>query len=166
MYTSTPDTQRVQESDTRSPSPSHVRLSDVLKRKRVPKRSGVSSRSKSRHEELPISPSLMQDLFTKAASLGGSGGGSNSTTTPSNSSRTRYSGSSSKGSFLQNLNPARWGRTMNSSHDRNYSKDGVNSLSKSTSSSHITAGNRDKARSWVRETVSSVFFIVLIYKHC
>jgi E3 ubiquitin-protein ligase TRIP12 len=146
MYTSTPDTQRVQESDTRSPSPSHVRLSDVLKRKRVPKRSGVSSRSKSRHEDLPISPSLMQDLFTKAASLGNS--------TPSNSSRPRYSGSSSKTSFLQSLNPARWGRTMNSSHDRNYSKEALNSLTKSASNSHITAGNREKTRTWVREQAS------------
>ncbi|XP_008200479.2 E3 ubiquitin-protein ligase TRIP12 isoform X1 [Tribolium castaneum] len=146
MYTSTPDTQRVQESETRSPSPSHVRLSDVLKRKRVPKRSGVSSRSKTRHEDLPISPSLMQDLFTKAASLG--------TSTPSNSSRPRYSGSSSKTSFLQSLNPARWGRTMNSSHDRNYSKDALNSLTKSASNSHITAGNREKTRTWVREQAS------------
>ncbi|RZC38081.1 E3 ubiquitin-protein ligase TRIP12, partial [Asbolus verrucosus] len=146
VYTSTPDTQRVQDSDTRSPSPSHVRLSDVLKRKRVAKRAGASGRSKTRHEDLPISPSLMQDLFTKAASLGNS--------TPSNSSRPRYSGSSSKTSFLQSLNPARWGRTMNSSHDRNYSKDALNSLSKSASNSHITAGNREKTRTWVREQAS------------
>lgn len=148
MYTSTPDTQRVQESETRSPSPAHVRISDVLKRKRVPKRSGTSNRSKSRHEDLPISPSLMQDLFTKAASLGNS--------TPSNSSRPRYSGSSSKSSFLQNLNPARWGRTLNSSHDRNYSKDALNSLTKSASNSHITAGNKEKTRNWVREQVSEI----------
>lgn len=56
----------------RSPSPSHVRLTDVLKRKRANKRGSSSGRSKTRHEDLPISPSLMQDLFTKAASLGGS----------------------------------------------------------------------------------------------
>lgn len=91
---------RSQESTARSPSPSHVRLSDVLKRKRVAKRAGASNRSKTRHEELPVSPSLMQDLFTKAAALG------SSTTTPNNSSsRTRCSGS--KTSFLQSLNPAR-----------------------------------------------------------
>lgn len=72
LYTSTPDTQRLQDSETRSPSPSHVRLSDVLKRKRVAKRAGGSSRSKTRHEEMPLSPSLMQDLFTKAASIGNS----------------------------------------------------------------------------------------------
>lgn len=71
IHTSTPDTQRLNESELRSPSPSHVRLSDVLKRKRLSKRSSGSSRSKSRHEDLPLSPSLMQDLLTKAASIGG-----------------------------------------------------------------------------------------------
>ncbi|XP_072379801.1 E3 ubiquitin-protein ligase TRIP12 isoform X1 [Diabrotica undecimpunctata] len=145
MYTSTPDTQRLQESETRSPSPSHVRLSDVLKRKRVTKRAGGSSRSKTRHEDMPLSPSLMQDLFTKAASIGNS--------TPSNS-RPRYSGSGSKTSFLQSLNPARWGRSLNSSHDRNYSKDSLNNLSKSASNSHITAGNREKTRTWIRDQAS------------
>ncbi|XP_049822761.1 E3 ubiquitin-protein ligase TRIP12 isoform X2 [Aethina tumida] len=145
IYTSTPDSSRLQDSEGRSPSPSHGRLTDVLKRKRVGKRPSGSSRSKSRHEDMPISPSLMQDLFTKAASLG--------TSTPSNaSSRSRYSGS--KTSFLQSLNPARWGRNMNSSHDRNYSKDAMNSLSKSSSNSHLTAGNREKARTWVREQAS------------
>ncbi|XP_057663764.1 E3 ubiquitin-protein ligase TRIP12 isoform X1 [Diorhabda carinulata] len=142
MYTSTPDTQRLQETETRSPSPSHVRLSDVLKRKRATKRTGGgSSRSKTRHEEMPLSPSLMQDLFTKAASIGNS--------TPSNS-RPRYS-SGSKTSFLQSLNPARWGRSTNSSNDRNYTKESLNMLSKSASNSHITAGNREKTRNWIRE---------------
>ncbi|KAJ8973590.1 hypothetical protein NQ317_010027 [Molorchus minor] len=148
LYSSTPYSQRLQDSETRSPSPSHVRLSDVLKRKRVAKRAGGTSRSKTRHEELPLSPSLMQDLFTKAASLG---------TTPSNASRhsgSRYSSSSSKTSFLQSLNPARWGRSMNSSHDRNYGKDSLNNLSKSVSNSHITAGNREKTRTWIRDQAS------------
>ncbi|CAG9814274.1 unnamed protein product [Phaedon cochleariae] len=131
---------------TRSPSPSHVRLSDVLKRKRVSKRTCGTSRSKTRHDDLPLSPSLVQDLFTKAASIGNS--------TPSNTTRPRYSGSSSKTSFLQSLNPARWGRSMNSSHDRNYSKDSMNNLSKSASNSHITAGNREKTRSWIRDQAS------------
>lgn len=131
-------------------SPCHVRLSDVLKRKRISKRGG-GSRSKSRHEDLPLSPSLMQDIFSKATSLGSS--------TPSNSSRPRYSGSSSKtSSFLQSLNPARWARNMNSSsHDRSFGKDSLNScLSKSASNSNLTAGNREKTRTWIREQVSSV----------
>lgn len=142
VFTSTPDTQRLQESEARSPSPSHVRFSDVLKRKRVGKRASGSSRQK-RHEDLPLSPSLMQDLFTKATSLGNS--------TPNSNSRPRYSGSGSKTSFLQSLNPARWGRSMNSSHERNYSKDSLNNLSKSSSNSHITAGNKEKTRTWVRD---------------
>lgn len=71
MHTSTPDSQRLHESELRTPSPSHVRLSDVLKRKRLSKRSSGSNRSKTRHEDLPLSPSLMQDLLTKAASIGG-----------------------------------------------------------------------------------------------
>ncbi|KAF5283720.1 hypothetical protein FQR65_LT13755 [Abscondita terminalis] len=142
VFTSTPDGVRV-----RSPSPSHVRLSDVLKRKRAPKRSGGGNRSKSRHDDLPLSPSLMQDLFTKAASL--------SNSTPSNS-RLRYTGSSSKTtSFLSSLNPVRWGRSMNSSsHDR-YSKDSLTScLGKSASNSNLTAGNREKTRTWIREQAS------------
>ncbi|CAG9853614.1 unnamed protein product [Phyllotreta striolata] len=142
---SSPDSQRLQDSETRSPSPSHVRLSDVLKRKRAAKRASGSSRSKSKHEEMPLSPSLMQDLFTKAASIGNSA---------TSNTRPRYSGSSSKTSFLQSLNPARWGRNMNSSHDRNYSKDSLNNLSKSASNSHITAGNREKTRTWIREQAS------------
>lgn len=142
VFTSTPEGVRV-----RSPSPSHVRLSDVLKRKRAPKRSSGGNRSKSRHEDLPLSPSLMQDLFTKAASL--------SSSTPSNS-RLRYTSSSSKTtSFLSSLNPVRWGRSMNSSsHDR-YSKDSLTScLGKSASNSNLTAGNREKTRTWIREQAS------------
>lgn len=72
----------------------------------------------------------------------------------SNSSRPRYSGSSSKtSSFLQSLNPVRWGRHINSSsHDRNFSKDSLNScLGKSSSNSNLTAGNREKTRTWIRE---------------
>lgn len=73
IFTSTPDTHKfltdnVREGDARSPSPSQLRLSDVLKRKRTSKRPTGSNRSKSRHEE--FSPSLMQDLFNKASSLG------------------------------------------------------------------------------------------------
>lgn len=66
----------------------------------------------------------------------------------------RYPGgssNSSKSSFLQSLNPARWGRSMNASHDRTYNKDSLNNLSKSSSNSHITAGNREKTRAWIRE---------------
>lgn len=75
----------------------------------------------------------------------------------SNTHRPRYPASSSKtSSFLQSLNPARWGRNMNSSsHDRNFSKDSLNScLGKSSSNSNLTAGNREKARAWIRDQSS------------
>ncbi|XP_030755174.1 E3 ubiquitin-protein ligase TRIP12 isoform X2 [Sitophilus oryzae] len=148
IYSSTPDAQRVQDSDVRSPSPT-VRLGDVLKRKRATKRTSgsTSNRSKTRQDDLPLSPSLMQDFFSKAASWANS----TNTTTPASGQRPRYTGSTSKSSFLQSLNPARWGRSMNSSHERNYSKDSLNNLSKSASNSHITAGNREKTRAWIRE---------------
>lgn len=74
----------------------------------------------------------------------------------SNTSRSRCSGSGTKTSFLQSLNPARWGKSMNPSHDRNYSKDSLNNLSKSASNSHITAGNREKTRAWIREQVKII----------
>lgn len=134
---------------SQSLSPCHVRLSEVLKRKRVNKRGG-GSRSKTRHEDLPLSPSLMQDLFSKATSI-------NSNPTSSNSTRARYSGSGSKtSSFLQSLNPARWARNMNSSsHDRGFGKDSMNNcLAKSSSNSNLTAGNKEKTRTWIREQAS------------
>ncbi|KAL3281120.1 hypothetical protein HHI36_004342 [Cryptolaemus montrouzieri] len=142
LYVSPVDAQKLQESEARSPSPSHVRLTDVLKRKRAGKRGGLSNRTKPKQEDLPLPPSLMQDLFSKTTISG---------STPSNSSRQRYPGSSSKTSFLQSLNPARWGRNMNSSHERNYSKDSLNNLAKSISNSHITAGNKEKTRTWIRD---------------
>lgn len=44
---------------------------------------------------------------------------------------------------------------MNSSNDRNYSKDSLGScLGKSHSSSNLTAGNKEKARAWVRDQAS------------
>ncbi|XP_060516709.1 E3 ubiquitin-protein ligase TRIP12 isoform X2 [Cylas formicarius] len=142
----TADGQRIQDADTRSPSPT-VRLGDVLKRKRASKKTcGSGGRSKPRQEDLANSQSLVQDLFSKATAL--------ATSTPANSSRPRYGGSTSKTSFLQSLNPARWGRSMNSSHERNFTKDSLNNLSKSASNSHLTAGNREKTRAWIREQAS------------
>lgn len=136
------------EPDTKSQSPSHVRIGDVLKRKRAGKRSSGGRSSKSRHEDLPLSPSLMHDLFNKATSLGTN----TSTSSNSTSNRPRFSGNSKTTSFLQSLNPARWGRNMNSSsNDRNYSKEIGNCLNKSSSNSNLTAGNKEKTRQWVRD---------------
>ncbi|XP_017785383.1 PREDICTED: E3 ubiquitin-protein ligase TRIP12 isoform X2 [Nicrophorus vespilloides] len=157
LYTSTPEphmrSSAAADGEGRSPSPSHARISDVLKRKRAGKRSsagGGGRSSKSRHDETPLAPSLIQDIFTKTASLG-----PNSANTPTNSTtnRPRYSTGSSKASnFLKNFNPAHWGRNMNSSsHDRNYSKEMTSCLNKSTSNSNLTAGNREKTRTWIRD---------------
>lgn len=73
------------------------------------------------------------------------------------SNRSRFAGATSKtSSFFSSLNPARWGRNMNSSgSDRNYSKDSLGGcLGKSVSNSNLTAGNKEKARTWVREQAS------------
>ncbi|XP_063224587.1 E3 ubiquitin-protein ligase TRIP12 isoform X2 [Bacillus rossius redtenbacheri] len=130
--------------DARSQSPSQLRLTDVLKRKRsTPKRMVTSSR-KTRQDD-NMSSSMMQDLFTKATSLGASG-----RSTPTGTARSRFAGATSKTtSFLASLNPARWGRSFTANlADRPFHK---SSMSKSTSNPNLTAGNKEKARAWVRE---------------
>lgn len=138
--------------EARAPSPSQLRLSDVLKRKRTTKRSVTSSRNKSRQED-NLPSSMMQDLFSKATSLG------SGRSTPTGSSRSRFAGATSKTtSFLASLNPARWGRSVNPGSgglsDRPYHKrvcQQESSMSKSASNPNLTAGNKEKARTWVRE---------------
>ncbi|XP_055645246.1 E3 ubiquitin-protein ligase TRIP12 [Toxorhynchites rutilus septentrionalis] len=169
--------------DTRSHSPGQLKVSDILKRKVPPKRkSQGSSKSKSRHDDaggsgsqasqasIPSgstvagtssssSTSVMQELINKATTLGSSSGRN----TPSSSSRSRFSGASSKTtSFLASLNPARWGRQSSSSSSHHastsFGKDGSNALAKSQSNSNlIAAGNREKARQWIRE--QSITFV-------
>lgn len=162
--------------DTRSHSPGQLKVSDILKRKVPPKRkSQSSSKSKSRHDDAGTSgstshampsgstvagtsssstSSVMQELINKATTLGSSSSGRN---TPSSSSRSRFSGASSKTtSFLASLNPARWGRQSSSSSSHHssssFGKDGSSALAKSQSNSNlIAAGNREKARQWIRE---------------
>lgn len=162
--------------DTRSHSPGQLKVSDILKRKVPPKRkSQSSSKSKSRHDDAGASgsgshsvasastvagtssssttSSVMQELINKATTLGSSSGRN----TPSSSSRSRFSGASSKTtSFLASLNPARWGRQSSSSSSHHtaasFGKDGANALAKSQSNSNlIAAGNREKSRQWIRE---------------
>ncbi|XP_049857305.1 E3 ubiquitin-protein ligase TRIP12 isoform X2 [Schistocerca gregaria] len=133
--------------DVRSPSPSQLRLSDVLKRKRTPKRNMTSNR-KSRQDD-SLSSSVMQDFFSKATSLGSSG-----RSTPTGTARSRFAGATSKTtSFLASLNPARWGRNANSSSsgasERHFHKE--SSITKSPSNPNLSAGNKEKARTWIRE---------------
>nr|CAD7195313.1 unnamed protein product [Timema douglasi] len=134
--------------DARSPSPcpSSLRLSDVLKRKRTPKRM-VTPNRKTRQDDSMMPSSMMQDLFTKATSLGNSG----RSTPTATAARSRFSGATSKTtSFLASLNPVRWGRNFTTGlSDRPFHKE--SSMSKSASNPNLTACNKEKARSWVRE---------------
>lgn len=143
-----------------------LKVSDILKRKVPPKRkSQNNSKSKNRTEDAGTSSqaatsaahssSGLQEFISKATNLGGTSGRS----TPSSSSaasRSRFAGASSKTtSFLASLNPSRWGRTT-SSH-ATFAKDTAN-LSKSVSNSNlIAAGNREKARQWIRD--QSISFV-------
>lgn len=84
-------------------SPSQLKLSEVLSRKRKSKRSappsGSNRGSKSKHEEVVVN---MADMITL----------SKSAATGSSAPRSRLAGASSKtSSFLASLNPARWGRS-------------------------------------------------------
>lgn len=131
--------------DACSSSPSQLRLSDVLKRKRANQKRAVgpSSRKTRQDDSSNLPSSMVHDLFTKATSLNNSG-----RSTPNSTSRSRFSGGSSK-SFLANLNPARWGRSVNPTLTDRAFKD--IQLSKSSSNPNLTAGNKEKARVWVRE---------------
>jgi E3 ubiquitin-protein ligase TRIP12 len=143
------------------------KVSDILKRKVPPKRkSQHNSKSKNRTEDSQASTAaaasssssgnVVQDFINKASNLGTTGRSTPSAGS-SSSSRSRFSGASSKTtSFLASLNPVRWGRTSSShstfSGSSNASKDGSNNLSKSASNSNlIAAGNREKARQWIRD---------------
>lgn len=154
---------------------SSSKVSDILKRKVPPKRkSQHNSKSKNRTEDsqaanaaAPSSSSgnVVQDFINKASNLGTTGRNTPSAGS-SSSTRSRFSGASSKTtSFLASLNPVRWGRTSSShstfgSGSSNASKDGSNNLSKSASNSNlIAAGNREKARQWIRD--QSIMFVKL-----
>lgn len=157
------------------------KMSDILKRKAPPKRkSQPSSRSKARNQDHHNNeqPSVMQELMNKASALGSSGRNTPSTSSSplnvgasgsagssgSSSSRSRFGSTSKTSSFLASLNPARWGRTTSmqshaSSKDSGHSSSsGAGTSTSSTlinehssSSSLIAAGNREKARQWIRE---------------
>ncbi|CRK99378.1 CLUMA_CG012674, isoform A [Clunio marinus] len=157
------------------------KVSDILKRKVPPKRkSQHNNKSKNRNDDqqqhqsassssTTSSGNVVQDFINRASNLGTSSSSSGRNNTPStaasssSSTRSRFSGASSKTtSFLASLNPVRWGRTSSShstfSGSSSTSKDGSNNLSKSTSSSNlIAAGNREKARQWIRD--QSILFV-------
>ncbi|KAJ6635983.1 E3 ubiquitin-protein ligase TRIP12 [Pseudolycoriella hygida] len=130
----------------RSDSPGPSKVTDILKRKVPPKRKSQTNRSKTRQEE---QSSVVQDLINRATNLGTCGRSTPSSS--SSSSRCRFSGTSKTSSFLASLNPARWGRQGSQSLARD-SNSSSNPLSKSSSNSNlIAAGNREKARQWIRD---------------
>lgn len=152
----------VDRSQTQTPG-MQTKMTDILKRKVPPKRKpqGGGRSSKSRQDDTTSTSapaavtqsSVMQELFNKATTLGSSG--RNTPSSSSTSSRSRFGGSSKTTSFLASLNPARWGRQT--SHG-SFTKDTSSSstLSKSPSNSNlIAAGNREKARQWIREQAIS-----------
>lgn len=94
---------------------------------------------------------------------------SSSTAASASTSRSRFS-SVKTGSFLASLNPARWGRhgshsfakdnasASSSAAASSSSSAAANALNKSASNSNlIAAGNREKARQWIRD--SAIAFI-------
>lgn len=153
------------------------KVSDILKRKVPPKRKSQHNKSKNRNDEQQQNPpplpstssstNVVQDFINKASNLGSSsssssGRNTNPPSASSSSSRSRFSGASSKtSSFLASLNPVRWGRTSSHSTFTSASsgtKDNSNILSKSASNSNlIAAGNREKARQWIRD--QSISFV-------
>jgi E3 ubiquitin-protein ligase TRIP12 len=152
---------------------SSSKVSDILKRKVPPKRkSQHNNKSKNRNDEQQQNPPLpststnvVQDFINKASNLGSSSTSGRNTPSASSSSSSRSRFTSSKtSSFLASLNPVRWGRTSShssfsgGSSSGSGSKDNSNSLSKSTSNSNlIAAGNREKARQWIRD--QSISFV-------
>ncbi|KAH0952208.1 hypothetical protein HN011_000677 [Eciton burchellii] len=112
----------VEESNT--PQSAHLRIGDVLKRKRQNKKGRFSRLGSTSTPQQVQQP---ESLFTGF--------------TPKNNR------------FLGNLNPARWGRKSSSSSTSSDKRDSSSStnLSKPPSNPSLTGGNRDKAKAWVRE---------------
>ncbi|XP_015524693.1 E3 ubiquitin-protein ligase TRIP12 isoform X1 [Neodiprion lecontei] len=109
--------------DSSTPQNAHLRIGDVLKRKRQNKKGRFSRLSNA----MPQQAQQQESLFTGF--------------TPKNSR------------FLGNLNPARWGRKSSSSSATSDKRDSSSStsLAKPPSNPSLTGGNRDKAKAWVRE---------------
>uniref|UniRef100_T1IVF8 E3 ubiquitin-protein ligase n=1 Tax=Strigamia maritima TaxID=126957 RepID=T1IVF8_STRMM len=144
---SSPDHRRSPEEDHPSGSPSQLRLSDVLKRKRNPKRNMTTPVRKARADD------DARDFFNNGKASNQSSALTAGRSTPTYRSN-KSSSSSSKTSFLQNLNPARWGRTSSSNSsilDRGLPKEPV--LHKSSSNSNL-AGNKEKVKTWIRDQAS------------
>lgn len=135
---------------------SNIRISEILKKKIPPKRKSQNrGRSKSRSEEAAAyfpQTSLVQDLPNKSLPPTSSSG-QNTPSTSSTTSKSRFTNATSKTtSFLQSLNPVRWRRMGSQSSSSTFYKDNPSNLSKTVSSSNLlVAGNREKAKKWIRD---------------
>ncbi|KAK7602929.1 hypothetical protein V9T40_006903 [Parthenolecanium corni] len=132
------------EESTGRSSHMHMRFTDVLKRKRgAAKRPASSTSGRKRQDDLSSSL-IVHDV------LGRNKGSGNSHS--SNSAPNTGSSASSKSrllkttNFFASFNPARWGR-----HSERTSQKELGTLSKSVSNVSISAGNREKAKTWIRE---------------
>lgn len=124
---------------------SHIRLTDVLKRKRTAKRPATSTNSRKRQDDLRSS--LVVQEIERRASNNSQTLSPAASSTSSTSSKSRLSVATMKtSSFFASLNPARWGRHS----ERSFQKD-LGSLSKNGSNVNMSAGNREKAKIWIRE---------------
>ncbi|XP_060069438.1 E3 ubiquitin-protein ligase TRIP12-like [Ylistrum balloti] len=147
--------------DEQCSSPTQMRLSDVLKRKKPPKRS-LGRKGRNSAEELPT------DLATKTTTPTSSRGSSR-TKAASNfifkSKEAKSSGASSKMSFLPSLNPRSWGKSSNSSDRPSLPKGSLakagqprvlanlsrNDLSVQKQISISSSGNKEKVKTWIKE---------------
>ncbi|XP_028050916.1 E3 ubiquitin-protein ligase TRIP12 isoform X4 [Monomorium pharaonis] len=107
-----------------TPQSAHLRIGDVLKKKRQNKKGRFSRLGSATTPQQTQQPESMFTGFT-----------------PKNNR------------FLGNLNPAKWGRKSSSSSTSSDKRDSSSStnLSKPPSNPSLTGGNRDKAKAWVRE---------------
>ncbi|KAK3095400.1 hypothetical protein FSP39_014206 [Pinctada imbricata] len=119
-----------------------MRLSDVLKRKKAPKRS-LNRKSKTT-EDSAVDPTPKTTHSSRATSK----------TKSASSSKDGKSGASSKMSFLPSLNPRSWGKFASSgSSDRSsgskvgLSKDGLTQRGPVISNS----GNKEKIKTWIKD---------------
>lgn len=132
--------------DTDRLNNSQMRLSDVLKRKRTPRRGGSKRGSKNDNGS---SESMSGKLFSTAAPSSRSV----LSAARGKSSSGKIGGASPKSSFLTSLNPTRWGRSNSSpATERPAQKD--QGFGKSPSSS--LQNDKEKIRIWVKEQAAKL----------
>lgn len=173
----TPATPPQEEEVTSSP----LKLSDVLKRKRGPKRGAIGAR-KSRTCTEDTSASMAgpgcsmdpgHDYLRSSGSPGSTGtrskfGFASGSSVGSNGSSPTVGGGTTKASsFLASLNPARWGRshhhssaTTNTTTSSSASSASLPNVPKSLSNPQL-AGNREKVKTWIRE--QAVLFLATYF---